>query len=171
MKLPITLCAVLFDLKPLKNPQGAYWYAAQPIGHDKLNSTVARICKAAGVQGFKTNHSLRATAATRLYHAGIDEQIIMETTGHRSLDGVRSYKRTSDEQRETISDILSLTKRIKPVNLALELDAPMQSETAIHQDRFQDMFTFTNCSNINVNVQTIRPKISGIDTHIILSTS
>ena len=86
-------------------------YAAQPIGHDKLNGTVARICKAAGVPGFKTNHSLRATAATRLYHAGIDEQIIMETTGHRSLDGVRSYKRTSAQQRKSISDILSLTKR------------------------------------------------------------
>ena len=40
-----------FYLKPLKNPRGAYWYAA-PIGHDKLNSTVARICKAAGIQGF-----------------------------------------------------------------------------------------------------------------------
>ena len=27
--------------------RGAYWYAAQPIGHDNLNGTVARICKAA----------------------------------------------------------------------------------------------------------------------------
>ena len=37
-----------------------------------------------------------ATAATRLYNAGVDEQLIMETTGHRSLEGVRSYKRTSE---------------------------------------------------------------------------
>lgn len=31
-----------------------------------------------------TNHSLRATAATRLYAAGVDEQLIAEKTGHRS---------------------------------------------------------------------------------------
>ena len=51
------------------------------------------------------NHSLRATAATRLYQSGIDEQLVMERTGHRSLEGVRSYKRTSDTQREVSSDI------------------------------------------------------------------
>ena len=31
----------------------------------------------------------------------------MERTGHRSLEGVRSYKRTSNEQWETLSDILN----------------------------------------------------------------
>lgn len=33
--------------------------------------------------------------------------IVMEQTGHRSLEGVRSYKRTSDQQREALSDILN----------------------------------------------------------------
>ena len=32
----------------------------------------------------------------------------MECTGHCSLDGVRSYKRTSDNQQETLSDIINL---------------------------------------------------------------
>lgn len=31
----------------------------------------------------------------------------MERSGHRSIEGVRSYKRTSDKQREALSDILS----------------------------------------------------------------
>ena len=52
------------------------------------------------------NHSLRATAATRLYQAGIDEQLIMETTGHHNLEGVHSYKHTNREQQENVSDIL-----------------------------------------------------------------
>ena len=65
----------------------------------------------AGINGYKTNHSLRATAATRLYQAGVDEQLIMEKTGHRSLEGMRSYKRTNTVQQENISDILSLTKK------------------------------------------------------------
>ena len=32
------------------------------------------------------NDSLRANAATRLYNSGVDEQLVMETTGHRVLE-------------------------------------------------------------------------------------
>ena len=32
----------------------------------------------------------------------VDEQLVMEQTGHRSIDGIRSYKRTADFQRENI---------------------------------------------------------------------
>ena len=38
------------------------------------------MCKQAGIPGYHTNHSLQATAATRLYHAGVDEQMVMERT-------------------------------------------------------------------------------------------
>ena len=31
----------------------------------------------------------------------------MERTGHRSIEGVRSYKRTSNDQRRALSDILN----------------------------------------------------------------
>ena len=36
----------------------------------------------------KCSPGLHATAATRLYQAGIDEQIIMETTSHKSTDAL-----------------------------------------------------------------------------------
>jgi integrase len=38
------------------------------------------MCEAIGLPG-RTNHSLRATAATRLYQADMDEQLIAEKTG------------------------------------------------------------------------------------------
>ena len=57
-----------------------------------------------------TNHSL-LTAAIRLYDSGINKQLVMETTGHCSTEGVRTYKRTSETQRQALSDILS-AKRI-----------------------------------------------------------
>ena len=41
-----------------------------------------------------TNHSLRATVATLLYRENIDEQFISFITKHRSLNGLRCYKRT-----------------------------------------------------------------------------
>ena len=67
---------------------------------------MSNMCSKAGIAGYKTNHSLRATAASRLYHKGIDEQLIMERTGHRSLEGVRSYKRTEEQQQIAVSNVL-----------------------------------------------------------------
>ena len=52
------------------------------------------------ISGYKTNHSLQVTTATWLYQASIDEQLMMERTGHRSLDGVRFYKRTNWRRAE-----------------------------------------------------------------------
>ena len=70
------------------------------------------MCEMANIPGYKTNHSLRATTATRLYSEGIDEQLVMERTGHRSIEGVQSYKRTFSEQQENISDILNGKKPV-----------------------------------------------------------
>ena len=67
---------------------------------------MSRLCKVANIPGFRTNHSLRATAATRLYHSEIDEQLIKSVTGHKSSDGVRSYKRTSEDQFRRVSNVL-----------------------------------------------------------------
>ena len=101
-----------FYLKPASKPTSACWYSCRPVGHNPISVTVARLCRAAGITGFKTNHSLRATSTSRLYQSGVDEQLVMERTGHRSLTGVRSYKRTSDEQREALSDILNGGRKV-----------------------------------------------------------
>ena len=72
------------------------------------------MCKDAGMPGYHTNHSLRAAAATRLHQSGcVEEQEIIERTGHRSLEAVRSYKRSLNEQLQQVSDILNndTTKR------------------------------------------------------------
>ena len=46
-------------------------------------------------------------ASSTRYAPPKTEQQIMERTGHRSLEGVRSYKRTSEQQRQALSDILN----------------------------------------------------------------
>ena len=79
---------------------------------------------------YKTNHSLRATTATRLYQAGVDEQLVIEMTGHRSLEGVRSYKRTSDQQRETLSDIFN--NKIPKVDGTIATCSPPPQQQSIH---------------------------------------
>ena len=83
----------------------------------------------------------------------------METTGHKSTDGVRSYKRTSTQQKESVSDILSLAKQPKLAELDVPQRAlsysspPTQSISAA--ESFQHMFTFNHCSDLKINVQFI----------------
>ena len=47
-------------------------------------TTVSRLCAAASLSEIRTSHSLRAMAASRLYEKKFDEQLVSETTGHRS---------------------------------------------------------------------------------------
>ena len=61
-----------FYRSPLKCPKPDCWYTTVPVGHNKLASTVKRLCEQAGIAGYRTNHSLRATAAARMYDMGID---------------------------------------------------------------------------------------------------
>ena len=86
-------------LRALENPNGNVWYGNQPAGRETLGNVVSNLMKEAKMDGFYTNHSLRATLATRLYEAGVDEQLIQESTGHRSVEGVRNYKRSNSNQK------------------------------------------------------------------------
>ena len=77
-----------------------------------LQRTVAKLYEQARFKGYFKNHSLRATEATRLYDAGVDEQLITEKTGHRS-SAVRSYKRPQDAQLVKISEIIQGSEKMK----------------------------------------------------------
>ena len=91
-----------FYLQPVKKFNPNKWFRDRPAGVNRLCDTIKDICHTAGLPGFYSNHSLRSTSATNMYRSSIDEQLIMEITGHRSL-AVRSYKRTSDKQRKLAS--------------------------------------------------------------------
>ena len=59
----------------------------------------------------------------------------MEQTGHRSLEGVREYKRTSLRQKEQLSDILNSTRKDNtnptlPISNATALTQHGQQEAA-----------------------------------------
>ena len=87
-KLPKEGTQDVFYLRPLEKiplDPSLPWCASVPVGRDTLHKKMSTMCKQAGVQGHKTNHSLRATSATRMYEKNIPEKIIQERTGHRSL--------------------------------------------------------------------------------------
>ena len=112
---------------------------------------IANLCSKAGIKGFKTNHSLRATTASRLYHNGIGKQLIIERTGHRSLDGVWSYKRTNEEQQIDISRTFTSTA----TKTSMEEIKNKENVTMAHSKNDQKASILSglqlhNCSHINI---------------------
>ena len=104
-----------FYLRPLPKPKGVVWYYNKAMGRETLGNVVKKIMRKAGFEGHFTNHSLRRSCATRLYDGGVPEQVIRETTGHRSRDGVREYKCTSSTLKRKASEILqgSIPKKVE----------------------------------------------------------
>ena len=101
--------------------------------------------KWAGIEGFFTNHSLRRPCASRRFQEGTEEQVIMSVTGHRSVDGVRSYKKISDKQLQATSDILQLKKG----NIKLNEECDKENEKPQERDLEVTkgaMYSFTSCT-------------------------
>ena len=48
------------------------WFTKQPIGRNTLGTTVQNLCQKVGISG-KSNHSLRAIGATRLFAANVPD--------------------------------------------------------------------------------------------------
>ena len=103
--LPKNRSCSAFYLQPRKKFFSKSWFINRPTGINRLRNMVKDLCHDAGLPGFYTHHSLRATSVTKLYQNNIDKQIIQEITGHKSL-AVRSYKCTSDKQLKIASKCL-----------------------------------------------------------------
>ncbi len=90
-------CSALYKypLAP-KKLWASTWYTDKPVGVNALKKIMSNLAKEAGLVGHYSNYSLRASAATRMYQSGVEEQVIKEITGYKS-DSVSLYKRTSEE--------------------------------------------------------------------------
>ena len=105
----------LFYVRPLESiaesaDMHEIWYSAVPIGKHTLQQKFSKMCQAAGIVGHKTNHSLRATAALEMFSRQVPEKLIQERTGHRSLEALRMYERSNEEQHRAVSSVLCETK-------------------------------------------------------------
>ncbi len=63
-------------LTPLQKPKENCWFKNVPIGRNKLSKAISNMCKECGIQGYKTNHSLRATAASRYTHLELTNSLL-----------------------------------------------------------------------------------------------
>ena len=106
----------VFYLTPLpKKPLDEIkpWYTVTPMGKNKLNGLLKEMCAEAGLSKDFSNHSLRAYGATTLFQAKVPEKLIQMRPGHKSLEALRSYERTSETQLLDVSHVVCNTNTPK----------------------------------------------------------
>ncbi len=119
--------------------------------------------KTAGFAGHYTNHSLRVSAATHLFDSGVDEQLIMNRTGHSGTDGVRVYKRASEKLQEYTSDVLNQAtsstaeshqpaKKHKKEIEGKENQAISQQASSASQHPAVPVFNISGGTNFTINI-------------------
>ncbi|XP_011406250.1 PREDICTED: glutamine-rich protein 1-like [Amphimedon queenslandica] len=87
--------------------EGKPWFSSVPVGKNKLATMVKTMCSKAGLQGNKTNHSLRSFGVSSLFQENVPEKIIQERSGHRSVSALRMYEKTTSKQLIEASRVLS----------------------------------------------------------------
>ena len=100
----------------------------------------------------KTAHSLRIASATKLFNSGVEEKLIRERTGHRSM-ALLTYEKPRLEQSAKVSNLFG------PCTSSSVTEASGSgstvSETLEIVNSARGMFnsgTFLNCTvNVNAN--------------------
>lgn len=82
------------------------WFKRQPMGPDRINKFMPRMAKAAGLQGRKTNHSVRRTMCTQLFQAGVPPTMIAQLSGHKNVQSISNYACASLNQQRAMCNIL-----------------------------------------------------------------
>ena len=72
-----------------------------------------------------TNHSLCATAVTRMYAKGVPEKLIAETSGHKSLKALRAYEQTSSVQEKVAGECIQLGKLYEEAQDSVKEEKPL----------------------------------------------
>ena len=84
------------------------WFTANVLDHNSLDRCLKTMFADAGIDSTnKSNHSLRATAISRMMDKQIPSKVIMERSGHLSKDGLLPYERTTSIQQQLSSKALS----------------------------------------------------------------
>ena len=125
----------------------------QRIGVNSLKNMLPELSRKCGVGVRYTNHSLRATAITRMFNSGLPEKVI---SGHRSTKALRFYERTSTEQRQAVTTSISPTTDIPDLKDTVIPDSkdtviPESNDTVIPESKdavTHQAFsgTFSNCT-------------------------
>lgn len=110
------------------------------------------MCCKAGFEGNFTNQSGKRTLLTQLYQSGLDEQQIMNRTGHRSLNCVQKYKRASRDQLRDVSNLL---------------EPPCPKKVKAKEDSSSCVQNATSCCGKENHDVNVKPSLTSLSDFIV----
>ena len=143
-----------FYLKQLAPHPRKPWFANIPVGKNKLNTMVKKMCEAAGLPP-RTNHSLRVTGATTLFSKNVPEKLVQEVTGHRSLECLQRYENTTEQNQRAVLKCLTSGSQFKASSESQPTSGCSTSSTKLCP-------SLQSTINHHVNASTEQPVHSGI---------
>ena len=96
------------------------------------------------------NHSLRATAITWIFNGQVDEKVIAEASGHKTLKALRSYEHTCKEKLKNVSRVLSETNNTDSTGTSSK-----DSKCLLLEAVDEEQITKTECKNVSVKEEKI----------------
>ena len=136
----------IFYLKPKtvqpKDPC-APWFTAIPLGKNKLTKMMKTMAVEGKLDKPLTNHSLCAYGVAKMFATNIPEKLMIERSGHRSVDGLRQYKRTNMLQELQVYKALQSKQEVDKEKKVPVLAQPASSPHSMPS--FSDG-TFNNCT-------------------------
>ena len=128
------------------------WFTKVPVGQNTLNKMLKEMSQEAGLSQTYTNHSLRVYSATTLSHREAPEKLIQQCTGHKSLNTLRQYERTTEIQLLDVSNVLSNNGKFTDVVPGTKGDDALQHYVGASQGDVS-----TNTSNVMVQKSSRKP--------------
>ncbi len=152
-KLPSNASAFYMQPMPqLPKLPSKPWYKVTPVGVKPLKGIMAKISGLAGLTVTYTNHSLRATSASRMFAAGVSEKIVAEFTGNKSIKALRQYERTSAPQ-------------LRAAGLAITTAESFAASVATDSKPDATVAEQQQLGEEKVAIQKLLPSISGTHTN------
>ncbi|CAB5373840.1 unnamed protein product [Rhizophagus irregularis] len=146
------------------------WYKTDHVGKNKLGNFMKKIGRETQIDipiELLSNHSRRKTATQILQDQEVPEQAIMQLTGHKSVQGVRAYKKVNENQQlNTLNTLINITDNKSSTfiqensqnnlinNDNSNLQLPLQ-EISLSLNSLNESPIFHNCtfSNVTFNIQ------------------
>lgn len=105
----------IFYPKPLRPHPTKPWFANVPVGKNKVNIMVKRMCEAAGLPP-RTNHSLRVTGATTLFSKNAPKKLVQEVTWHRGLEYNLSIWKAHGTKSESSTKVYDFQEPVQSID-------------------------------------------------------
>ncbi|XP_076116121.1 uncharacterized protein LOC143083721 [Mytilus galloprovincialis] len=83
------------------------WFKHMAMGKNTIGKIVKTMAGEGGIEGRKVNRSARKTGITTLIHNGVQDTLVQQHSGHKSLASINDYSKASINQQREMSSILT----------------------------------------------------------------